>query len=1238
MNAPRPSSPPRKPPLARRGAAALLLAAALGLAGSAARAEVEYSVVDLGDLGGTNSEARGLNDLGQVVGWSKDALGRHQAFLWQSNNMAGLGFLSAGTLSDAYAINENGEVTGYSYVSPTNWHGFLYISNSLVDIGTLGGPSSWGYAINGQGDITGGAWNATPTNRACVWRSNQLIEILPAAGYRTCDGFGINDAGWISGETYIYSTSGRWWAYVWFDDNGNFIDDEGEMRLLGCLGTAGGEHSAAYDINDIGQAVGWSGITNTMFPRHAFLVTSTNGVWQDNGGDPNTNPTNYLMQGLGALESPTNNSYAYAINNQSWIVGMATTSSRTNQAFLWRDGVMTNLNDLIDPGSGWVLTNATDISEQNLIVGSGLHNGQVRAFILLGTPALSVLGTNGAAVADNEPPSLAKGTHFGRVDQGTSRTNTFFLRNGGATTFTISITNWSTNGPDASRFQIDGIPAAVEVGGVSNFTVVFSPATNRLYQASLTLESDAAEPQTLTLFAGNGVANQTIAFPPLPAQYLTNLVALSATASSGLPVAFTVASGPAAIDESNVLSFSGTGQVSIVASQPGDDNWNPAPDVTNAFAVTKVPASVALDDLEQTYDGAEKPVSASTDPEGLAVELTYDGNPWAPTNAGSYAVTGTVVDAIWEGSATGLLVVAKAGQTIDFPAISDQLITNLVPLSATAGSGFPVAFAVASGPAAIDEFNVLSFSGAGQVSIVASQSGDDNWNPAPDVTNAFAVTKVPASVALDDLEQTYDGAEKPVSASTVPEGLAVALTYDGNAWAPTNAGTYAVTGTIVDAIWEGSATGALVVARAAAAVFLQNLAQTYDGSARNVSATTVPEGLAVEFTYDGNPWAPTNAGTYAVTGAVAEANWEGSATGALVVGRANQTIDFPAIPDPFITNAIPLSATAGSGLPVAFAVASGPAEIDAFNVLTFSSTGLVSIVASQPGDANWNPAPDVTNRFAVYGLYELTVVSVHGVANPPPGVYTNLLGTVLTNSILVPEPAGGTQLVCSGWALAGHQPASGATTAFEMTVTNNATLVWLWATNFWLETAAGPDGRVDPSNSWQPAGLPAVIIAVPDRYYHFTHWTGSASGTNNPAGLVMDVPKSVQAFFAENLATNYTPEWWLAKYGWTNDFDPAALRDDEPDGFPTWQEYVADTDPTNFASRLRIVSIAAEDTNFPVVTWPASTGRVYQIHRADDLGDGPWITQQLFLGAGDWTDTNPPAPDHRFYRVAPLRP
>ena len=100
----------------------------------------------------------------------------------------------------------------------------------------------------------------------------------------------------------------------------------------------------------------------------------------------------------------------------------------------------------------------------------------------------------------------------------------------------------------------------------------------------------------------------------------------------------------------------------------------------------------------------------------------------------------------------------------------------------------------------------------------------------------------------------------------------------------------------------------------------------------------------------------------------------------------------------------------------------------------------------------------------------------------------------------------------------------------------------------------------------------------------------------------------------------------------------AALRDDEPDGFPSWQEFVADTDPTNALSFPRIAYLAAESTNAPVVTWLASTGRAYQVHFSDAFPGGPWVTQQVSIGIGEWTDTNPPLPPWRVYRLAPLRP
>ena len=62
-------------------------------AGGAAAAQ-EYWVVDLGTLGGTNSEAKGINDRSQVVGWAQDLNGRTQAFIWGQGTMTGLGFLT----------------------------------------------------------------------------------------------------------------------------------------------------------------------------------------------------------------------------------------------------------------------------------------------------------------------------------------------------------------------------------------------------------------------------------------------------------------------------------------------------------------------------------------------------------------------------------------------------------------------------------------------------------------------------------------------------------------------------------------------------------------------------------------------------------------------------------------------------------------------------------------------------------------------------------------------------------------------------------------------------------------------------------------------------------------------------------------------------------------------------------------------------------------------------------------
>lgn len=266
----------------------------------------------------------------------------------------------------------------------------------------------------------------------------------------------------------------------------------------------------------------------------------------------------------------------------------------------------------------------------------------------------------------------------------------------------------------------------------------------------------------------------------------------------------------------------------------------------------------------------------------------------------------------------------------------------------------------------------------------------------------------------------------------------------------------------------------------------------------------------------------------------------------------------------------------------------------------------------------------------------LTVISALGTPTPPAGIYLLPPGSVLTNSVAAPTPSGGTRFTCTGWNLIGNEPISGMATNFTMSLTNHAILEWIWTTNYWLDTEADPHGAVNVGDSWQPAHETVWITAIPATYYHFTNWTGALSSAENPLGLLMDAAKRVQANFAPSRAPRGTPEWWLARFGWTNDFDVAELHD-EPDDFPAWQEYIADTDPKDSTSYPRVASITVTDAA-PVITWPASPERHYQIHWSDDLVLGIWVTQQLFLGTDAWIDTNLPPVANRYYRIAPQLP
>ena len=243
----------------------------------------------------------------------------------------------------------------------------------------------------------------------------------------------------------------------------------------------------------------------------------------------------------------------------------------------------------------------------------------------------------------------------------------------------------------------------------------------------------------------------------------------------------------------------------------------------------------------------------------------------------------------------------------------------------------------------------------------------------------------------------------------------------------------------------------------------------------------------------------------------------------------------------------------------------------------------------------------------------LRISSPHGLPDPPAGLHTNVCGTPVAGNVSSPDLHGSTQYVCTGWSLAGITDTNGLSggqgSGTTMLATNNAVLTWFWKTNFWFGVTGGPNGTTQGGNDWQEPFSLALANAIPGDYYGLLSWTGTITSTDNSLQVTMDQAHSVVAVFAENLATNETPEWWLAIHGWTNDFDAAAMGDEDSDGMPAWIEFHADTIPTDGDSVLAITGLSWA-VNGVHVTWKGGTNAWQCLETRQDLvGTGEyWST------------------------------
>ena len=186
-------------------------------------------------------------------------------------------------------------------------------------------------------------------DRLCPSYSTIDLGTLGTA-YTSSSASAVNASGQVVG-TSSTAVSGYNHAFLW--QNGVMSD----------LGTLGGNSSGAADINDSWQIVGSAPPVGSS-PRHAVL-------WQ-----------NGVINDLGTLGGDS--SAANAINNHGQIVGHSKTAAGGLGSFVWESGVMYDLDALLPANSGWV-TQALygiDINDNKQIAGTGMFNGQQRAFLI----------------------------------------------------------------------------------------------------------------------------------------------------------------------------------------------------------------------------------------------------------------------------------------------------------------------------------------------------------------------------------------------------------------------------------------------------------------------------------------------------------------------------------------------------------------------------------------------------------------------------------------------------------------------------------------------------------------------------------------------------------------------------------------------------------------------------------------------------------------------------------------
>lgn len=315
-------------------------------------------VIDLGTLGGDESFGFAINNLDQVVGQSQLA-GNQDSHLFLYDNGQLLDISTINNFepgeygSRANAINDSGQMAG----NIPNSHAAILVPGQTTDLGTFGGAYGVVLGISNSGRAVGYYTSPESRHQAFVYDNGVMTALGPFGAEATSVATGINNSGMIVGSaTDSFMTPAHAFLYA----NGVMTD----------ISPIENSESYAYGINNQAQAVG-SYLTADHTAVRAF----------------------FYSQGVFTDFAPANSraTHPYGINDQGQVVGTTigpradvcrTCSGSAPHAFIYENGVITELNTLLPTFSGWDLNWAFGINNGKKIAGYGTINGQSHAFLL----------------------------------------------------------------------------------------------------------------------------------------------------------------------------------------------------------------------------------------------------------------------------------------------------------------------------------------------------------------------------------------------------------------------------------------------------------------------------------------------------------------------------------------------------------------------------------------------------------------------------------------------------------------------------------------------------------------------------------------------------------------------------------------------------------------------------------------------------------------------------------------